>query len=118
MADNNRKNTRENIASKLKEARAAAGLTAREVGEKIGKSDKTVHAWENMHGQPDADMLVKLCEIYDVGIQFFFEDDLPDPDQVHVEEERRLLAYFRALNEEGREKALSYLEDLSCTGKY
>lgn len=116
MAENTKKNTRENIANKLREARLSAGLTARQVGDLIGKSDKTVHAWENMHGQPDAEMLVKLCEIYGVGIQFFFCEDLPDPEL--TPEEIALLAYFRGLNEEGRQKGLSYLEDLIDTGKY
>lgn len=110
MAGNIKKNTRENMANKLREARLQAGMTAREVGEIIGKSDKTIHAWENMHGQPDAEMLVKLCETYGVGIQYFFTDDLPDPD--HTEEESRLLQRFGRLSVEGQGKVLAYIEDL------
>lgn len=116
MTENTERNTRENMAKKLKEARLNAGLTAREVAARLGNSDKTVHAWENMHGQPDADMLVKLCEIYDVGIQFFFFEDLPELQR--TDEEDSLLAVFRSLNAEGREKVLAYAEDLSLTGRY
>ena len=118
MADNTRKNMRENMARKLKEARQNAGLTAKQVGAQIGKSDKTVHAWEAMHGQPDADMLIKLCEIYGVEIQFFYLDDEPDPEQPATAEERFLLTIFRGLNDEGRKKVLTYAEDLSLTGRY
>ncbi len=58
--------SREHIAHKLKELRRKSGLTADEVGAKIGKSGKTVNAWENNRGQPDAEILIELCDIYNV----------------------------------------------------
>lgn len=58
--------SREHIARKLKELRQKNGLTADEVGAKIGKSGKTVNAWENNRGQPDAEILIELCDIYNV----------------------------------------------------
>lgn len=58
--------SREYIAKKLKELRQKSGLTADEVGAKIGKSGKTVNAWENNRGQPDAEILIALCDIYEV----------------------------------------------------
>ena len=63
-------------------------------------------------------MLVKLCEIYGVGIQFFYLEDLPDPDRIETAEERLLLAVVRGLNDEGRKKVLAYAEDLALTGRY
>ena len=56
--------SREYIASVLKRLREASGLTADQVGEMVGKSGKTVNAWENNRGQPDAEILMLLCEIY------------------------------------------------------
>ena len=58
--------SREFIAQKLKELRQKSGLTADEVGKRIGKSGKTVNAWENNRGQPDAEILIALCDIYEV----------------------------------------------------
>ena len=58
--------SREYIAATLKRLREQAGLTVYQVGDLVGKSGKTVSAWENNHGQPDAEMLMKLCEIYNV----------------------------------------------------
>lgn len=58
--------SRERIARKLKQLRQKSGLTADEVGAKIGKSGKTVNAWENNRGQPDAEILIELCDIYNV----------------------------------------------------
>lgn len=58
--------SREHIAKTLKKLRIKSGFTADEVGQQIGKSGKTVNAWENNRGQPDAEILIKLCDIYNV----------------------------------------------------
>lgn len=61
------------LASKLKECRQRAGLTAKEAGAAIGKSEKTVSAWEHGRGQPDADMLFTLCKLYHIeSISVFY----------------------------------------------
>ena len=52
--------SRDYIASTLKRLRETTGLTADQVGAMIGKSGKTVNAWENGRGQPDAEILIKL----------------------------------------------------------
>lgn len=64
---------REVMAKRLKKLREAAGLTAQEVGDKVGKSAKTIYAWENGRGQPDADLLIKLSKIYNAKVNDFFE---------------------------------------------
>lgn len=85
--------SREYIAKTLKRLRVETGLTADEVGALVGKSGKTVNAWENNRGQPDADMLLKLCDVYKV-------DDI--------------LSEFR---QKKKENAIS-AADLSLIGKY
>lgn len=54
------------IAKTLKRLREKSGYTINEVGEKVGKSGKTVSGWENDRGQPDAEILMQLCDIYNV----------------------------------------------------
>ena len=54
------------IGQTLKRLRNKSGLTADEVGTKIGKSGKSVNGWEHNRGQPDVDILIKLSEIYSV----------------------------------------------------
>ena len=58
--------SRYEIAATLKRLRAKSGLKADEVGALLGKSGKTVNAWENGRGQPDADTLIALSDIYGV----------------------------------------------------
>lgn len=57
---------REDIALALKIARERAGMTCKQVGQLLNKSDKTISAWEHCNGQPDADTFIKLCDIYQV----------------------------------------------------
>lgn len=65
---------RDYMAQKLREAREAKGLTQKEVGDAVGRSFRTVSAWERSDGaQPDADMLIMLCVLYEVPISYFYE---------------------------------------------
>lgn len=108
---------RDTLPARLREFRKKANLTTADVGRMIGKSDRTVSAWENGRGQPDADMLLQLCAIY--GIESLSElvgenSSLPTLST----EELRLLSLFDDLNEEGREKVFAYINDLNLTGIY
>ena len=102
-------NTRAKIAALLKKYREEAGLTARQVEELTGKSYKTVSAWENGRGQPDADMFLKLCEIYHVpSISLFFGEPLPEPEL--DEDEDELLELWREATDAAKECALMVLK--------
>lgn len=61
------------LAAKLKQFRERSGLTTKQVGEVVGKSDKTISAWEHGRGQPDAEMLFLLKDLYKIQSmdQFF-----------------------------------------------
>ncbi len=79
--------SREYIAKSLKRLREAVGLTADEVGAKIGKSGKTVNAWENNRGQPDAEMLMVLCDLYKVdNILAEFNEESEKPTKLVLSE--------------------------------
>ena len=88
------------LAGELKEYRQRVGLTAKEVGEKIEKSAKTVSGWEHGRGQPDADMLFLLCEIYgikDIGV-FYTGPSAAVP--LLTDDEMELVELYRSLNKE------------------
>lgn len=89
--------SREFIAQKLKELRQKSGLTADEVGKRIGKSGKTVNAWENNRGQPDAEILIALCDIYEVDdILKEFREDKPATANFHINDhERKVIISYR-----------------------
>ena len=108
--------SRNYIAQVLKRLRENTNMTADEVGTKLGKSGKTVNAWENGRGQPDAEILIKLCSIYKVNnllAEFDEENNIKkDPEQLSTQE-NELLSCFRALNETGKNRLMQYLHDIS-----
>lgn len=109
--------SRQHIANVLKKLRAKSGLTADQVGERIGRSGKTINGWENNRSQPDADTLLLLCEIYEVeDILATFSEDDPAVRENFIE--KSLLDGFRQLNNDGQNKTLAYIRDLKNSGNY
>lgn len=109
---------REQLAARLKFFREKVGMTIYEVGEKIGKSGKTVSAWENGRGQPDADMLLTLCDIYKIESIAALYGEADSALSQLSSDELYIIKVFRAFNAEGQEKVLSYICDLESTGRY
>ena len=116
--------SREYIASVLKRLREASGLTADQVGEMVGKSGKTVNAWENNRGQPDAEILMLLCEIYrveDILATFkegYITKKAPAERGRSDIQKQRLIENYEKLNPLGQEKMVDYSEDLTGNEKY
>lgn len=98
------KDIRKMLAGKLREFRKRAGLTAKEVGDVVGKSEKTVSGWEHGRGQPDADMLFQLCELYKIkSIAEFYTNKSEGTDSLQLSpDEEKLLHDYRNLNEQGK----------------
>lgn len=63
------------IAENIKKFRNGKGLSVDDVGAVVGKSGKTVSAWEVGHGQPDADAMIKLCRLFGVDIADFYGEN-------------------------------------------
>lgn len=94
---------RKSLSGKLREFRLKAGMTAKEVGDKIGRSEKTISGWEHGRGQPDADMLFRLCQLYGVkNIGVFYDGSVADADSGASEDEEELLCLYRLLNSNGK----------------
>lgn len=51
------------IADNIKKFRLEKDLSVEDIGNAIGKSGKTVSAWEVGRGQPDADTMIRLCRL-------------------------------------------------------
>lgn len=104
--------TREYMSMKLKEFRNAKGLRVDEVGEIIGKSGKTISAWEVGRGQPDADMLMRLCSVYEVNISDFYPQE--DSSALTLSnDEVELVSCYRALASDERSFVLRMLRGLA-----
>ena len=57
-------------ASNIINLRTAKGLTQAELGELLSYSDKSVSKWERAEAVPDAYVLKKMSEIFDVSVDY------------------------------------------------
>lgn len=103
------------LAAKLREYRQRAGLTVYQVGEYLGKSGKTVSAWETGHGQPDAEVFVKLYKLYNMESM---SDFYGIKDEETPNDEVELLEAYRALNATGKKMLLANAKSLAKSGDY
>ena len=97
---------RTNIAAGLKKSRKAAGLNVDEVGTVLGKSGKTISAWEVGRGQPDGDELIVLCRLFGVHLRDFYGDEYDDlvteNDSELSPDEQELIKYYRGTANAGK----------------
>lgn len=108
---------REYMAMKLREYRNASNLSVNEVGEYVGRSGKTVSAWEVKRGQPDADTMVKLCVLYGVDISDFYISDEEDPYAHLTSEEKFLIADYRTLSDKDKSAISQIVYSLSIANR-
>lgn len=103
------------IADTLKRLREAVGLTTTQVGDIIGKSGKTVSAWENGRGQPDAEILIQLCNIYKVNnlLAEFDETDMLKNESAVSDAEISMIKKYRSLDSYGKN-----VVDMVLTAEY
>ena len=95
---------RARIAEKIKQYRCSKGMSVDDVGKEIGKSGKTVSAWEVGRGQPDADTMIHLCRLFGIDISELYGE------QSHVltEQEQTLLSYMRSLDRDSRDQLVNF----------
>ena len=104
------------IANRIRRLRKEAGWSVDTVGLAVGRSGKSVSAWETGRATPSADLLVDLCRLFNVRIDYFFPPDVAvlDPDALS-RDERELLDLYRSLDPNGREMALSAIRGMASS---
>ncbi len=55
------------VGSKIKELRKQSGMTQAELAGKLGISSSAVGMYEQGRREPDNDMMLKLCDVFDVS---------------------------------------------------
>lgn len=63
------------VAKNLIKFRKSQHLTQAEFADKINYSDKSVSKWEKGEAIPSLEILVKICEIYSLPIEYFTTDN-------------------------------------------
>lgn len=101
---------REQIAQNIKRFRLDNRMNVDEVGAAIGKSGKTVSAWEVGRGQPDADTMIQLCRLFSVDISDFY--GIKTGEQP-AKAEADLIDLYRSMNQDGQRVLLAIAETLA-----
>lgn len=102
------------IADGIRTLRKQAGKSVDEVGAGVGRSGKTIAAWETGRNVPSADMLIDICRYFGVNIDYFYPPEVTErPSDALTRDERELLDIYRHLDPNGRETALRLLTALS-----
>ena len=70
----------EKIGSLIFQLRKEKNLTQKQLGEKLGLSDKTISKWERGLGCPDISLLRDISKIFNVNIEKILLGDLQEND--------------------------------------
>lgn len=110
------------FGAKLQSIRKIEGLSQDELALKIGVSQKTISSWETDRTSPSISDLDKLCNLFNVGMNFFSEIETrvtkpvfaPDPrywdesDELAKESKKTVVTLAQVLKS---------VEELSCEDK-
>ena len=69
------KDIKQIIGENIKELRLNAKLTQFELAEKLNYSDKAVSKWERGESTPEPEVFVKLADLFNVYIDYFYNDN-------------------------------------------
>ena len=101
--------------NRIRELREARHMTQIRLSIELEVSQETVSAYESGKHFPSYKSLVKMSELFGVGIDYLMgRSQQPDARAPGLTaEEQRLLTLFRALDPLGRAKAEAYLSGLA-----
>ena len=111
------------FAERLKAFRVQAGLTQKQLGEKIGITESNYRNYELGKRKPKIEVVQKLASALGASVSDLYGWDegsaaLAQEVKAIEKQEKDLLQVFRGLNSEGQEKVIGYITDLSEIPKY
>lgn len=102
--------------------RKLKNMTQEELATKLGyKSFTTIQKWESGDSEPNLKKLKQIAELFDIDIDNLAKIDISRGDsnkKLSSYEEQKILEPYNKLSTAGKEKAVSYTQDLVDSGKY
>lgn len=123
------------MANRIRELRKQNDMTMKQLGEKLGLGESTISQYETGKREPDIKTLLKISECFNVSVDyllgnvsepwFYLDNDRivreinsyeDEPDKEPI---KKLLLYaFDQLNDDGQQKAVERVEELTEIPKY
>lgn len=75
------------VAENIIKLRTSKGMTQAELGEMLSYSDKSISKWERADALPDAYVLKKIADLFDVSVDYLLNEHSPD-EKIVVEKPR------------------------------
>ena len=93
----------------IQKMRKEAGLTQRELAQKLGVSDKTVSKWETGNGLPDAGNMLPLCEVLGISVNELLSAERLDCDVYVSRAEENMINLIKEREEAKKKLILSFI---------
>ena len=112
--------------NRIKELRKARKMSQAVLADILGVTRSTVSMWEIDKSEPDADMFVRIADLFGVStddvlgrvVSADVQKEKPVPKDELSDDERELLRLFRQLNAEAQARLLDTADDMVRSGKY
>ncbi|MCR4892471.1 MAG: helix-turn-helix transcriptional regulator [Lachnospiraceae bacterium] len=111
-------NSKKTFASKIKYYMEENEVTRKEVMKELNVKDSTFSSWCSAKKMPRMETLKKLAAYFRVDISDLTEEKDPDTKPCFhlTEREKRLMSYYRKLNNTGRQKLTERAGELIALG--
>lgn len=94
--------SKEEIASRLRSARTAAGMTQKDVANALGMTYQAISNYERAVTKVESGVLMRLCQLYGISVpEILCSAD--DSDLILTDVERQLVLDFRSLDSPRKE---------------
>lgn len=80
-----------NIGEFIQQSRKAKGFTQKDLGDRIGVSDKTISKWENGNSIPDTSILNELCATLDINVNELLSGEKLTPEIYSMKAEENMM---------------------------
>jgi transcriptional regulator with XRE-family HTH domain len=109
-------NIQRRVGARIRAARVQQGLTAAEVGERIGLSSGQVWKYEIGESMVSVGTLTEIARVLSVPVTFFLDEIVPPPVTSSTGRVALLLAAYNKLNPDGRSLLLLIARSLAEAG--
>lgn len=107
------------IGNRLKQRRIQLGLTQQQVADIIGAKKNTISNYECDVSSPSEDIILRLMDALKCDANYLYGDFIKTDEKILLDKnEMQIIKAYRSFNDEGKEKVLDMVTDMSQLDHY